>query len=396
MIRLIAALFMLAISVAAPDARAECNRQCKPGQTRDAATGCCLGTPTPPPNSTPNPKPPKPAVVQPTGPKPCQNGMERGADTAGQCCWPGQAWSSGQSRCIGKPVSCPSEFAAKGDRCEQLACGSGKQRSRDTAGRCCWPGQVFSTSQTRCLGAPTSCPDGFTAGDDGCQQPIEWVSIPGGSFAMGADDSDASPWEKPIRRVTLSPFRMARTETTVGQYAACVAAGRCSAPSCTSTGDDHPVACVDWQQSKAFCQWSGGRLPTEAEWEYAARGDDGRKFPWGNQTLSARRANCAESLCADGFEGTSPVGSFPDGRSPFGLDDMVGNVWEWVSDWFDLDAYESSATSDPTGPSSGSRRVSRGGSFYAGDVRYLRAALRYGDEPSYADAFLGFRCARSP
>ena len=251
------------------------------------------------------------------------------------------------------------------------------------------------------LPGSTDEPSGrFVPGDDGSQQPIEWVSIPGGSFAMGADDSDAFPWEKPIRRVTLSPFRMARTETTVGQYAACVAAGRCSAPSCTSsTGDDHPVACVDWQQSKDFCQWSGGRLPTEAEWEYAARGDDGRKFAWGNPAPSARRANCAESLCADGFEGTSPVGSFPDGRSPFGLDDMAGNVWEWVSDWFDVDAYESSATSDPTGPSSGTTRVDRGdrgGSFGDDDVRSLRAANRSNFTPSYAYAALGFRCARSP
>ena len=378
----------------ATEARAECPRTCVPGQKRNPVTGCCEGAATPPTQPKPT-RPARPAQpTQPVGPRPCAGGMERGPDTAGQCCWPGQAWLSSQGKCIGAPTSCPEQHQARGEACELISCDAGKARSRDTAGRCCWPGQAWSTSQSRCIGTPASCPSGFTATGDSCARPIDWVDIPGGTFTMGDTHGDGDSDEKPTRSVRLSSFAMARTETTVEQYQACVSAGACRAPQGSVGPGDHPVTYVDWDQASAFCRYAGGRLPTEAEWEYAARGTDGRKFPWGNSNPGPTLANCADSLCGDRFSGTSPVGSFPAGRSPFGLDDMTGNVWEWVADWFG--SYDISSTTNPMGPSSGEKRVVRGGGFGSGGVRFLRAADRSMGAPSVADDVLGFRCARSP
>ena len=181
------------------------------------------------------------------------------------------------------------------------------------------------------------------------------VFVPAGEFLMGPaeDDYTAKSVEKPQHRVYLDAYWIDRTEVTKAQYQQCVAARKCRAPSCVGTRvDEHPVVCVSWQDAADYCAWAGKRLPTEAEWEKAARGTDGRKYPWGNEAPDCGRLNfffrskpCVES--------TSAVGAFPSGASPYGALDMAGNVSEWVADWYDEKYYASSPTQNPTGPPSG-------------------------------------------
>ena len=203
-----------------------------------------------------------------------------------------------------------------------------------------------------------------------------WVTIPGGTFMMGQDGVAT-----PVHQVTLSAYRIQKYEVTAGDYSDCVTAGECTVAntggSCTYQAagkEDHPINCVDWHQARAYCQWLGGELPTEAQWEYAARGNDGRTYPWGNEAPNSTRLN---------YEGkighTTAVGTYPTGISPFGLFDMAGNIWEWTLDWYS--SYPSVAQLDPTGPGSGSVRVLRGGSW-GGGAGSLRAANREDQERS--------------
>jgi formylglycine-generating enzyme required for sulfatase activity len=168
----------------------------------------------------------------------------------------------------------------------------------------------------------------------------------------------------------------------------------------------HPINCVDWDQAMAYCRWKGKRLPTEAEWEYAARGNDGRIFPWGNEAPSAKRLNVCGSECAamakrelsaewpayynddDGWAATAPVGSYPEGASPFGALDMAGNVAEWTADWYGV--YSTKAETNPQGPRTGTSRVSRGGGW----LGPARATDREWPDPAVRAMDRGFRCAR--
>lgn len=203
--------------------------------------------------------------------------------------------------------------------------------------------------------------------------------IPAGPFTRGstrgADD------ERPVRVTTLPTFRIDRTEVTRGMYARCVAAHRCASLSIDlSSEPELPVTDVTWHEARAYCTFAGGRLPLESEWEKAARGSDGREFPWGND-IGCDRANWGnfenEGPCAGKAPGKPVVvGSYPQGASPFGVLDMAGNVWEWVADKYDRDP---------------SRRVVRGGSCCSYFVE-PRAANRNAWDPNHRDGDLGFRC----
>jgi formylglycine-generating enzyme required for sulfatase activity len=219
----------------------------------------------------------------------------------------------------------------------------------------------------------------------------EMVFVPAGQFQMGSTDTDpdGGDEEKPAHGVTLDAFWVDKTEVTNEQYRQCVEAGACEEPSCWDNGDlnaaDHPVVCVTWDDAQAYAEWAGGRLPTEAEWEKAARGTDGRLYPWGGNAPDCQDANCKGCMGR-----TSRAGSYPDGASPYGALDMAGNVWEWVSDWYEETYYSDAPPQNPQGPDSGERRVVRGGSFDMSESR-LRTTFRIGNRPAYSNWDLGFR-----
>jgi formylglycine-generating enzyme required for sulfatase activity len=222
---------------------------------------------------------------------------------------------------------------------------------------------------------------------------------------MGCDSSNpaesCSGHEQPLHTVTLDAYYIDKYEVTNARYKACVDAGECTAPGSvgswtrspyygTSTYADYPVLNVTWNQASAFCAWAGGRLPTEAEWEKAARGSsDTRVYPWGNSAPDCTKTNY--SPCVGD---TSRVGSYPSGASPYGVMDMAGNVWEWVNDWYDGNYYSVSPGVNPQGPATGWERVLRGGSWGSGDLN-VRSARRLSNFPDFWDFNFGFRCVRS-
>jgi len=231
-----------------------------------------------------------------------------------------------------------------------------------------------------------------------------FVRVPAGEFSMGSTDDDPGAFddEKPQHRVHLDEYWMGKYPVTNAQYAAFEKATGARVPRhwkrrrIPAGKEKHPVVNVSWKDAQAFCRWAGGlagglvRLPTEAEWEKAARGTDGRIWPWGNQPPDATRCNF-EKIVGD----TTPVGEYsPRGDSPYGCADMAGNVWEWVGDWHDSDYYSRSPERNPAGPASGSYRVLRGGSW-SNDEGNVRSALRCNYDPACRHNLIGFRCARS-
>lgn len=218
------------------------------------------------------------------------------------------------------------------------------------------------------------------------------VFVPAGDFLMGSTANDAEAYndEKPQHRVYLDAYWIDSTEVTKEQYQKCVASGKCAAPTCSGTEPgNHPAVCVAWRDAENYCVWAGRRLPTEAEWEKAARGIDGRKYPWGNDPPDDRRLNSDNAVGS-----TTPVGAYPTGVSPYGALDMAGNVWEWVSDWYGENYYLNALLRNPTGPDLGQFRVLRGGAW-SNRQRATLAAFRSWSSWDSRGANLGFRCVRS-
>jgi formylglycine-generating enzyme required for sulfatase activity len=262
--------------------------------------------------------------------------------------------------------------------------------------------------------------------------------VNGGTFTMGSDDKSFPLWQ-PAHQVTLDTYCLDVHEVTVGAYRSCVQSGACKEPGTktsfpkadgqsetehakileatselcnwgVSGRDDHPVNCVDWFGADAYCQSKGFRLPTEAEWELAARGTDGRKFPWGDDAGDQTYMNAAgiewrqwhkdkglplpSGLMYekdDGHVGTTPVGRFPRAQTQSGQLDMVGNVWEWTRDWYAL--YGAEAQTNPKGPATGDRKAIRGGGFNGEYATWVNPAARFHQLATAKVHALGFRCA---
>jgi formylglycine-generating enzyme required for sulfatase activity len=219
---------------------------------------------------------------------------------------------------------------------------------------------------------------------------ITMRSVPAGTFTMGEDAA--------IHEVYLDAYYMDVYEVTNAAYKSCVDNGECEPPEGAHYNDpayaDHPVVYVNWGQAIAYCEWRGARLPTEAEWEKAARGTDGRTYPWGEES-GCTKANICE-------RDTTAVGSYAEGKSPYGMYDMIGNVNEWVSDWYSETYYQNSPSSNPPGPDSGNSKVLRGGSWdwerykNSGYYNPVRSAARWLMSPGDSHPSIGFRCASSP
>jgi eukaryotic-like serine/threonine-protein kinase len=283
---------------------------------------------------------------------------------------------------------------------------------------------------------PTTTPSGLSLGET-WTRPVDamvMVYVPGGEFQMGTDEdqmkaslricretasrmfgpgtpcfSSEFADETPAHWVTLDGFWIDRYEVTNAQYRRCVEVGACTPPAESSSYswatyygeaafDDYPVVWVGWDQAVAYCTWAGARLPTEAEWEYAARGPESRLFPWGDE-FDGTRLNYCDASCQlgpadpsfhDGYADTAPVGSYPSGVSWCGALDMAGNVREWVADWFG--PYHG-RQANPHGPTSGEMIVSRGGSWLD-PPENVRSAKRGRNTTDFLIYKLGIRCAR--
>ncbi len=268
------------------------------------------------------------------------------------------------------------------------------------------PTEVMETTQEIHNYAPG---DQLRSDHDG----MKLIYVPEGNFTMG---SNWSPDEEPEHVVYLDAFFIDETEVTNAMYERCVDEGTCSPPLDFSSKshsnyygnsqyNNFPVVNVDWKQANTYCEWAGRRLPTEAEWEKAARGEDGNVFPWGDY-FSCKNGNFDDETQfddytvdggegCDGFIEIAPVGSFLSGASPYKVLDMSGNVWEWVADKYESIYYREQPSENPLGPEKGSNRVMRGGSW-DNNATYIRAAKRLSNNANSYFNNAGFRCAFTP
>ncbi|MCP4539782.1 MAG: SUMF1/EgtB/PvdO family nonheme iron enzyme [Chloroflexi bacterium] len=288
---------------------------------------------------------------------------------------------------------------------------------------------VVPTSTRTFTPTPTATPTRAPTLGDTRTRPTDgmvMVYVPSGTFQMGSIDAEIDAafslceqdlgsgeceqnWyidESPQHLVTLDAFWIDRAEVSNIQYRQCVEAGECDAPTTCDWGDltfsdaakdDHPVVCVNWHEADAYCQWAGAQLPTEAQWEYAAKGTQGYVYPWGN-TFDGARVNFCDANCTydwktneydDGYERTSPVASFPNGSSWCDAMNMAGNVWEWTTDWYG--DYFSGAQINPTGPTERDRKVLRGGGWVVRQTD-VRASYRGSHPTEFRSPSLGLRC----
>jgi formylglycine-generating enzyme required for sulfatase activity/serine/threonine protein kinase len=261
--------------------------------------------------------------------------------------------------------------------------------------------------------------------------PERTATIAAGQFFQGSDQKDAPANEKPAHNVKLDAYCIDLYEVTAAEYKSCSDAGRCKrastdvswpgitpkdqklyAPLCTFGQEgmgDYPINCVSWEMADIYCKAQDKRLPTEAEWEYATRGPDGRVYPWGDDEPTALHLNACGTECVkwgqkngialsplyaadDGFATLAPVGKYDKGRSRFGPYDVVGNVWEWVADWYA--DYGPDAATNPTGKPAGEKRVIRGGGWNGSYANWLRPSFRYAQDPTATSHGIGFRCAK--
>lgn len=276
---------------------------------------------------------------------------------------------------------------------------------------------------------PTATPERYPPIITREQDSMEMILIPEGTFLMGAADDDFSsaPDERPQHEVHLPQFYMDRYEVTVEQYAAFLnrlgsyeracegvdcawpqeLAGYTSYLSRQDIGDgsvqyfavtgfaNYPINHVSWFGAKTYCESVGARLPTEAEWEYAARGTDGRIYPWGNLTPDPE--GDLAIFQSESYENLLPVDALPNGTSPFGIYGMAGSMWEWTADWYNEDYYDESALNDPTGPETGFARVIRGGAWpFNNQADRIRSTNRSSLTPDFISSAVGFRCVRAP
>lgn len=224
------------------------------------------------------------------------------------------------------------------------------------------------------------------------------VLVPAGEFVMGSDKGDED--EAPVHRVYLNAFYIDKFEVTNGRFAKYVEAIQSEPPWGFTDKEtplihaEHPVRWVNWMDAMGYCLWKGKRLPTEAEWEKAARGTDERVYPWGNDPPTPVHA--VYGLKEGGAETVSVIGNHHMGQSPYGVQDLAGNLYEWVMDWYDEDYYSSFINSpaiNPRGPNEGTAKVQRGGSYINAPYR-LRSSFRTKSDPTENDPNVGFRCAQ--
>ncbi len=362
--------------------------------------------------------------------QPCDDGnpcTPKDGCKAGNCAGTGNACDDGNActidgcangGCQHSPSSGPCDLDASlctADLCAGETCSPGKVLTCDDGNPCTVDGCAKATGCSHVPAAFASpCGTAKWCGKDA--QKSQCVAAPtvagmtlvaGATYTQGCNaavDPWCNPNEKPAHPVAIASYYIDTNEVTVAQYQACVTGGACVAPG-TGTGatwgqtgkSQHPVNFVSWAQANTYCLWAGGgRLCSEAEWEFAARGSDGRRFPWGNTPATG----CDLANWGGSCGGLQPVGQLPKGKSPFGLYDMAGNIREWTADWYAGGYYAELAaagtlTTAPAGPKTGSERSVRGG-YFQDNMPELRTSARAFAQPATSAFSLGIRCCRSP